>query len=378
MTALFGEGRHPNADVIERRLQREGVRGRALDRATKLGHAYHLFEPSEFQAALAARYREFNTTRGERPDAAVPAAERARIRTELAHEWFRVKHRRDPLDAREFTGYLTRVSRPAPVPVAGYDLTFSPVKSVSALWAIAPRELAEAIAGCHEEAVRDTIGWLEKHAAYTRRGANGIAQVDATGLIAAAFTHRDSRAGDPDLHTHVAVSNKVCTRRRAMAVAGRSGPVPEQGRRLRALQHPAGSAAHRAGRGAVRRAWRRRRRQAGGPRDRRSRPGAAAALVVAARRHRGRTRDAGAPVPGRARPPADGHRGAGAGPAGDAVHPGGEARTALGGRATPHLERRRGRGPRRERSGSTRSCGGSSARHPRRPRRSTSRSSRSG
>lgn len=38
-----------------------------------------------------------------------------------------------------------------------------------------------------------------------------------------------------------------------MAVAGRPGPVPEQGRRLRALQHPAGSAAHRADRGAVRR-----------------------------------------------------------------------------------------------------------------------------
>jgi conjugative relaxase-like TrwC/TraI family protein len=212
MTALFGEGRHPNADVIERRMQREGVHGSALDRATRLGHAYHLFEPSEFQTALAARYREFNTTRGERPQAAIPAAERARIRTELAHEWFHAEHRRDPLDAREFTGYLTLVSRPAPVPVAGYDLTFSPVKSVSALWAIAPRELAQTIAACHDEAVRDTIGWLEKHAAYTRRGTNGIAQVDTTGLIAAAFTHRDSRAGDPDLHTHVAVSNKVRTR----------------------------------------------------------------------------------------------------------------------------------------------------------------------
>ena len=40
-------------------------------------------------------------------------------------------------------------------------------------------------------------------------GANGIAQVNTTGLIAAAFDHRDSRAGDPNLHTHVAVSNKV-------------------------------------------------------------------------------------------------------------------------------------------------------------------------
>ena len=79
------------------------------------------------------------------------------------------------------------------------------------MWAIAPRDLAETIAACHDDAVRDTIGWLEKHAAYTRRGTDGIAQVDTTGLIAAAFTHRDSRAGDPDPHTHVAVSNKVCS-----------------------------------------------------------------------------------------------------------------------------------------------------------------------
>ena len=40
-------------------------------------------------------------------------------------------------------------------------------------------------------------------------GADGVAQVNTTGLIAAAFDHRDSRAGDPNLHTHVAVSNKV-------------------------------------------------------------------------------------------------------------------------------------------------------------------------
>jgi hypothetical protein len=40
---------------------------------------------------------------------------------------------------------------------------------------------------------------------------NGVRQVDVTGLVATAFTHRDSRAGDPDLHTHVAVANKVQT-----------------------------------------------------------------------------------------------------------------------------------------------------------------------
>ena len=36
-------------------------------------------------------------------------------------------------------------------------------------------------------------------------------QVNVQGLVAAAFVHRDSRAGDPDLHTHVAVANKVQT-----------------------------------------------------------------------------------------------------------------------------------------------------------------------
>ena len=36
-----------------------------------------------------------------------------------------------------------------------------------------------------------------------------IAQVKANGLIGAAFEHWDSRAGDPNLHTHVAISTKV-------------------------------------------------------------------------------------------------------------------------------------------------------------------------
>ena len=42
-------------------------------------------------------------------------------------------------------------------------------------------------------------------------GAEGIRQVNVRGLVVAAFTHRDSRSGDPDLHTHVAVANKVQT-----------------------------------------------------------------------------------------------------------------------------------------------------------------------
>jgi hypothetical protein len=55
------------------------------------------------------------------------------------------------------------------------------------------------------------LAFIEKHALFTRTGPQGIRQVNVRGLVAAAFTHRDTRAGDPDLHTHVAVANKVQT-----------------------------------------------------------------------------------------------------------------------------------------------------------------------
>ncbi len=99
-----------------------------------------------------------------------------------------------------------------PDAVAGYDLTFSPVKSVSALWAVAPPEVAKVIRQAHNAAVLDALRFLEGHAIFTREGTDGVRQVETRGLIAAGFLHRDSRAGDPDLHTHIAVANKVQTR----------------------------------------------------------------------------------------------------------------------------------------------------------------------
>src|SRR5690606_676395 len=58
----------------------------------------------------------------------------------------------------------------------------------------------------------DALAYIEREVLFTREGTNGVRQVETRGLIATAFTHRDSRAGDPDLHTHVAVANKVQTR----------------------------------------------------------------------------------------------------------------------------------------------------------------------
>ena len=95
--------------------------------------------------------------------------------------------------------------------MAGYDLTFSPVKSVSTLWALADPKTAAVIERAHQAAIKDALDFIETKALFTRQGTNGIRQVNVRGLVATAFTHRDSRAGDPDLHTHVAVANKVQT-----------------------------------------------------------------------------------------------------------------------------------------------------------------------
>jgi len=136
---------------------------------------------------------------------------RARIRTEVAREFFRTEHGRDPIDTREIAATIAKGSRPSTQTVAGYDLIFSPVKSVSTLWAVADPHIAAQIEQAHQAAVRDALTFIEGHALFTRQGRNGIRQVNVTGLVAAAFIHRDSRAGDPDLHTHVAVANKVQT-----------------------------------------------------------------------------------------------------------------------------------------------------------------------
>ncbi|WP_166503791.1 MobF family relaxase [Modestobacter italicus] len=212
MLALFGQGRHPNADQIERAAQLAGMAPQEIDQASRLGKPYLVFEQAnEFRRQSAMKFREYNSARGLAAVTPVPAEERAHIRTALARTMFVESYGRPPLDARELSGHLARISRQATTAVAGYDLTFSPVKSVSTLWAIASREVAAVIEQAHTDAVANTLTWLEDRAAFTRTGHQGVAQVDVRGLIAAAFTHRDSRAGDPDLHTHVAISNKVQT-----------------------------------------------------------------------------------------------------------------------------------------------------------------------
>ncbi|EXJ52046.1 hypothetical protein AS96_06425 [Microbacterium sp. MRS-1] len=93
--------------------------------------------------------------------------------------------------------------------VAGFDLTFSPPKSLSAIWGVADAGTQSLIAQAHHAAMRDTLAHLEQRVAATRVGHGGIARMPVVGVIATAFDHYDSRAADPQLHTHLVVSNKV-------------------------------------------------------------------------------------------------------------------------------------------------------------------------
>ncbi|EWT07136.1 conjugal transfer protein [Intrasporangium chromatireducens Q5-1] len=99
--------------------------------------------------------------------------------------------------------------------VAGFDYTFSVPKSVSVLWGVADAGTQALIAQAHHEAVAQVLAFMEREVAATRSGYTAVdgavAQVDVTGLVATAFDHYDSRSTDPQLHTHVIVSNKVQT-----------------------------------------------------------------------------------------------------------------------------------------------------------------------
>jgi conjugative relaxase-like TrwC/TraI family protein len=92
----------------------------------------------------------------------------------------------------------------------GFDATFSAAKSVSVLWALIPDPWVRAeVAAAHDAAVDAALGWLERHGAVTRRGRDGVDQVDTRGLVVARFRQHTSRTADPQLHTHAVIGAKV-------------------------------------------------------------------------------------------------------------------------------------------------------------------------
>ncbi|MCW4353419.1 relaxase domain-containing protein [Hoyosella sp. YIM 151337] len=214
MKALFGEGLHPNADAISRGVYAAATTPRALQRAgnevlhqTKLGRKFPAFKnESRLRDTLEAADRAFADDHGRPPT----TVERRELHLTAARPIFEDANGRAPQSERELSSWVaTETARHHRYPVAGFDLTFTPAKSVSVLWALGDDEVRQAVEAAHRGAVADTIEWLEHNAAFTRTGDSGERQINTKGLIIAAYDHYDTRAGDPNLHTHCAVSNKV-------------------------------------------------------------------------------------------------------------------------------------------------------------------------
>jgi conjugative relaxase-like TrwC/TraI family protein len=65
--------------------------------------------------------------------------------------------------------------------VTGFDLTFSAPKSVSALWALGNVDTSVAAIEAHRAAVEAGLAYLDTHAGLSRRGTDGVEQVQTTG-----------------------------------------------------------------------------------------------------------------------------------------------------------------------------------------------------
>lgn len=166
------------AEVTEEHLRRLLGQGRDAVTGEPLGRAFPHFKSAAERADVRITQLDRRLTGDER------AAAVARIRTEEA-------------------------KRGRPRTVAGFDFTFSVPKSVSAVWAVADGGTQALIAHAHHAAIAEVIDLIERDVAATRTGAGGVAQVDVLGVVATAFDHYDSRAADPQLHTHVVIANRV-------------------------------------------------------------------------------------------------------------------------------------------------------------------------
>ncbi|MDX5564400.1 MobF family relaxase [Streptomyces sp. ID05-04B] len=147
---LLGEGRHPDADRIEREQLAEGKSPARARRATVLG-----------------RPIEHNKS---------PKTDKAKERK----------------------------------PWLGMDLTFRPPPTAHIAWAFGDDEIRRVLELCQDISVDKTLAWLGESVAQIRWGSGGKRRkpIRDGGLIVAVFRHYESRAAEsrPLLHDHAVVS----------------------------------------------------------------------------------------------------------------------------------------------------------------------------
>lgn len=205
-------GIEPGSVVSERQL--EALFGRALhpDTGRQLGRAWRsdgvtgydltFSAPKSVSALVAAADDGFGPalpgTRG--PDTATKSLAARDVEAEAAEAATRAS-RLAEAQGRLLAG-LQSVAGMSSGGIAGPSAATGTVGSSSA-------GVRELVVAAHDTATQTALSYLDTHASLSRRGTDGIEQVDTAGLTVAAFTHYTSREGDPQLHTHALVLNKV-------------------------------------------------------------------------------------------------------------------------------------------------------------------------
>jgi conjugative relaxase-like TrwC/TraI family protein len=92
--------------------------------------------------------------------------------------------------------------------VPGFDIVLRPTKSVSILYGLGDPVTSRAVLAAHHAGLAEAVGYLDEQLG-ARRGHGGVQHVSGQGLLAVGFDHRTSREGDPLLHTHLVVANRV-------------------------------------------------------------------------------------------------------------------------------------------------------------------------
>jgi conjugative relaxase-like TrwC/TraI family protein len=92
--------------------------------------------------------------------------------------------------------------------VPAFDVVLRPTKSVSILYGLADPAIGRAVLRAHHVGLAEAVAYLDEHLG-ARRGHGGVQHVSGQGLLSVGFDHRTSREGDPLLHTHLVIGNRV-------------------------------------------------------------------------------------------------------------------------------------------------------------------------
>jgi conjugative relaxase-like TrwC/TraI family protein len=92
--------------------------------------------------------------------------------------------------------------------VPAFDVVLRPTKSVSILYGLGDPTTGRAVLAAHHAGLAEAVGYLDEHLG-ARRGHGGVQHVQGRGLLAVGFDHRTSREGDPLVHTHLVIANRV-------------------------------------------------------------------------------------------------------------------------------------------------------------------------